>query len=164
MKLKIYHIITLTLLFLSLALSLTLGIISFIDLLTNPSQVLDNLILFVCFIILIAFTVLEIVNTFLSFKTGSVFVKSLAFDDKKVLNSPFLVILAIIGCFAVAGLIYSLYILANPVNELLLATSPLMLKNLLISVFALLIVDILIIELFPLLGKDDKAFLLENKK
>ena len=112
------------------------------------------MVLLLCFVLLIAFIILEIVNTFLSFKTGSVFIKSLVYDNKNSLNLPFLVILAIIGLFSIGGLVYALYIISNPSPNLLLGESPLMLKNLLISVFSMLIADISAILLFPVLGKE----------
>lgn len=154
MKLKIYRTILLTLLFAVVLLTIGLGVFSFIDLLKKPDDVLDNLVLLLCFVLLIAFIILEIVNTFLSFKTGSVFIKSLVFDDKNALNLPFLVILAIIGLFSIGGLVYALFIISNPSPNLLLGESPLMLKNLLISVFSMLIADISAILLFPVLGKE----------
>ena len=159
MKLKIYHSLLLVILFISLAASLSLGIISFIDFFKTPSNVLDNLVLVLCFILLVAFNVLQIVNTLLSFKTGSVFIKSLAFDSKKKLNSPFLFIIFIVSIFAIGFLIYFIIITLNPTNEYILGTTPLLFKNLIISLCVLIISDVIAIELFPILGKEDKSFI-----
>ena len=160
MKLKIYHILLLTFLFLTFALTSTLLVLSIIETSTLTGDLTDNILFIVCFILLLAFEVLEIVNTFVSFKTGSAFIKPLTFDDDKKINSPLLTIMTIVALIIMGVMIFFIMTIFD--KTLPFGDSPNTLKFLLISFFTLVLVDVLFIDLFPLLGKEDKAF--QNKK
>lgn len=156
MKLKIYRSLLLTGLFLTLLLTITLLVLGFLNLLKDATDIGKNLLYIFCFILLIAFNILEIVNTFISFKTGSTFVYRLAFNDSKTVNKNFLFVISFLGLFSLAVSIYMTLTLFNPF--LPLGGSPKLIVYLMICFFFFFFVDILFIILFVFLGKEDKAF------
>lgn len=58
----------------------------------TQEQLGDAIIIILCFVLLLAFLTLEIVNTFRSFRHGSQFILSLAYNEDGNKNTPFLVI------------------------------------------------------------------------
>ena len=156
MKLKIYRISLLFMLFLSLMLTLILGIKSTISIINNEQiTLIDGIIYMACYLMLLIFIGLEIFNTILSFKHGSMYAKPLAYNDDNTINRNSLIIIGGIINLSMFAVIYIMIILIG---------YPLPLHNLdkeallfMIPTFATVFVNSLFILLFPLLAKNDQS-------
>ena len=158
MKLKIYHGVLLSLLFITLSFSIFMGVYSSIKIFSAPVEnPVDTIIYLVCYLLLFAFIITEIVNTFISFKTGSMFVQKLTFDDDAQINRPLIGICVGILAIAIAVFIFSLIIYVTP-NGIFLSTSSPLVKGLLCSISLLIITNTIALILFPCLGRNDKSF------
>lgn len=160
MKLIIYRLtifILLGLLAIGSGFLLVLGII---DAINVKADVIESIIYSVCYLLLLAFTILEIANTIISIKSGSNFIQRLLYE-KKEFNRPFYIMAFIFGILSLVILIYGLIIYPSN-NFMFLSDSIKLIKGLLILFSSLIAFDVIIVLLFPLLAKEDKSFL--NRK
>lgn len=161
MKLKLYRTLLLTLLFINAILNIYFIVMSVIHLI--PAEVKDDYIMFiVCFVISTAFIVLEISNTFRSFKEGSSFVKPLMFEEDNSLNKKGFIIMSVIASIGLIALtlgILGMFNITIPGSSL-----PLGFYYLITSVGLIALINGGFSILFPFVGKEDKSFLKKIKK
>lgn len=155
MKLKIYRILLLSLLFLAILLTgyfLVLSIINIIGI--DKLDLMDGIMYILCFVLNLAFLSLEVFNTFYSFKTGSHFAKNLSFNEDGSLNKKFLIILSFIDVFVVIALVY-LGIIYDGKLDIALSSLPLLSKSVSFVFFVTVFINVTFTLLFPILGKED---------
>ena len=156
MKLKLYRISLIILLCLSIILSLILGVITTINVTKfDEIKMMDGIIYILCFILLIIFTGLEVFNTIISFKHGSVYIKGLAYDDNNNVNRNSLLISGGIALFSVIATIYVILIL-NGAN-LPLNTLDKEALYFIITMMVLVFINALAVVLFPYLASSDQS-------
>ena len=161
MKLKIYQNVLIVLLTLLAALNIYF-IVCTIMLFPTVESVQDNVILLVCLLFLLAIIVMDIVNTFISKTKGSTFIKPLAFDDDKTINTKFIVFCYIFGVISIGVVIYFALILSG--MELYLSNFPRPLSYLIFNLFLLTLVASVSIIVFPYVGLSDISFQKKNRK
>ena len=162
-KLKGYRISLLISLFITLIISLTFFSLLLVDFISNIStiSVMDYVMYIICFVLLIVFNITQIVNTFISFKSGSNFIKFLCFDTNGDKNTPLLNFCVIGNFFFILGIIY-LIVIKNNVS-LPLGTLNDNIKNFIISCFSLVIIDLIFIYLFQYFGLEDPSMKKKHK-
>lgn len=162
-KLKGYRISLLISLFIVLTISLTFFCLLLVDFITNIStiSVMDYVMYTICFVLLVVINITQIVNTFISFKSGSNFIKFLCFDTNGDKNTPLLNFCVIGNFFFILGIIY-LIIIKNNVS-LPLGTLNDNIKNFIISCFSLVIIDLIFIYLFQYFGFEDPSMKKKHK-
>ncbi len=162
-KLKSYRISLLISLFIGLIISLTFFSLLLVDFISNIStiSVMDYVMYTICFVLLIVFNITQIVNTFISFKSGSNFIKFLCFDTNGDKNTPLLNFCVIGNFFFILGIIY-LIVIKNNVS-LPLGTLNDNIKNFIISCFSLVIIDLIFIYLFQYFGLEDPSMKKKHK-
>lgn len=157
MKLKIYRYTLLSSLIVVLGfnvLFLTLDIINLIQ--HGADNIFDEIMYILCLLLSLCFIGLQIYNTIISFKKGSMFIKNLAYNDDNSLNDRFLKLLGIADVILFVLVIYSILLYCGvslPLKDLSQA-----IKSIMVTFISILFIDALFILLFPLLGKDDPAF------
>lgn len=156
MKLVFYRLIIFILLGLLLILTGFMGVIGVIEAFKTSADLIESIVYVFCYLLLIVFIILEIVNTALSIKTGSEFIQKLTYD-KKTLNKPFMSAAIIVGLLFSISLVYGILIYSID-NGMFLSNSSKLIKGILILLSALIVIDVIIIVLFPILGKDDPSF------
>lgn len=162
-KLKGYRISLLISLFIVLTISLTFFCLLLVDFITNIStiSVMDYVMYTICFVLLVVINITQIVNTFISFKSGSNFIKFLCFDTNGDKNTPLLNFCVIGNFFFILGIIY-LIVIKNNVS-LPLGTLNDNIKNFIISCFSLVIIDLIFIYLFQYFGLEDPSMKKKHK-
>lgn len=162
-KLKGYRISLLISLFIGLIISLTFFSLLLVDFISNIStiSVMDYVMYTICFVLLIVFNITQIVNTFISFKSGSNFIKFLCFDTNGDKNTPLLNFCVIGNFFFILGIIYLIVIKNN--TSLPLGTLNDNIKNFIISCFSLVIIDLIFIYLFQYFGLEDPSMKKKHK-
>lgn len=162
-KLKGYRISLLISLFITLIISLTFFSLLLVDFISNIStiSVMDYVMYTICFVLLVVINITQIVNTFISFKSGSNFIKFLCFDTNGDKNTPLLNFCVIGNFFFILGIIY-LIIIKNNVS-LPLGTLNDNIKNFIISCFSLVIIDLIFIYLFQYFGFEDPSMKKKHK-
>lgn len=162
-KLKGYRISLLISLFIALFISLTFFSLLLVDFISNIStiSVMDYVMYTICFVLLVVFNITQIVNTFISFKSGSNFIKFLCFDTNGDKNTPLLNFCVIGNFFFILGIIY-LIVIKNNVS-LPLGTLNDNIKNFIISCFSLVIIDLIFIYLFQYFGLEDPSMKKKHK-
>ena len=114
----------------------------------------SDLVLFsICFVLLIIFVGLEIFNTIRSFKKGSNFIYPLVINKDESKNKPFLIIINCLLPLLIGILIYSSLIAAG--FQISLSTLPFPLILMCINFFSLLIIDLIFIDFYLLLYKEE---------
>lgn len=162
-KLKGYRISLLISLFIALTISSTFFSLLLVDFITNISSlsVMDYVMYTICFVLLVVINITQIVNTFISFKSGSNFIKFLCFDANGDKNTPLLNFCVIGNFFFILGIIY-LIVIKNNVT-LPLGTLNDNIKNFIISCFSLVIIDLIFIYLFQYFGLEDPSMKKKQK-
>jgi hypothetical protein len=156
MKLKLYRISLIILLCLSIVLSLILGTISLINVLKfDETKMMDGIIYIICYVMLIIFTGLEVSNTIISFKHGSVYINGLAYDDNNNPNRNSIIISGGISVFSIIAVIYVILII-NGV-ELPLSNLDIEALYFLITTCVLVFINALAVMLFPYLASSDQS-------
>ena len=122
----------------------------------------DNVILLISLIILLAIIVMDIINTFVSKTKGSTFIKPLAFDDDKTVNTKFIVFCYIFGAISIGVIVYFILILCG--MELFFSTFPRPLAYLIINLFSLTLLACIAIIVFPYVGTSDISFQKKNRR
>ena len=161
MKLKIYRFSLIFMLLISIGLSIFLGIKSTLNVLGyDKVKLSDGIMYILCFLLLLSITVLEIANTIISFKNGSVYIKGLTYNDNNTINRNSLYVAGGIAIFSLFTVIYISFTLNR--NDLPLSTLDTEAKYFMISAFALAFINAMYVVLFPLLAREDQS-LQENK-
>lgn len=161
MKLKIYQNSLIICLSLLAALNIYF-IVRTCMLFPTVESIQDNVILLVCLIFLLAIIVMDIINTVLSRTKGSTFIKPLAFDDDKTLNTKFIVFCYIFGAISIGVIIYFILVLSGV--ELFFSTFPRPLSYLIVNLFSLTLLASVAIIVFPYVGREDISFQMKNRK
>ena len=161
MKLKIYQDVLIVCLSLLAALNVYF-IVRTAMLFPTVESIQDNVILLVCLIFLLAIIVMDIVNTVISKKRGSTFIKPLAFDDDTTKNTKFIAFCYIFGIISIGVIVYFILILAGV--ELYFSTFPRPLAYLIVNLFSLTLLASVAIIVFPYVGTSDIAFQKKNRK
>ena len=161
MKLKIYQTLLLTCLFILAGLNVYF-IIRTAMLFPTVDSIQDNVILLVCLVFLLAIIVMDIVNTFVSRKRGSTFIKALAYDNDTTKNVKFIAFSYIFGVISIGVIVYFILILCG-VN-LYFSNFPVPLCYLIINLFSLTLVACVAVILFPYLATSDISFQKKNRK
>lgn len=161
MKLKIYRTLLLASLFIAVAANTFFLVMTVIDMI--PAETKDDYIMFlICFLVAIAFSILEISNTFRSFKEGSSFVKPLMYDDDDSKNNKGIVIMSVIFIIGLALLVFGI------LGSFHIRIQGLSLPNgfyyLISSVGAIASINGLFSLLFLLTGKQDLSFSKKKRK
>lgn len=120
----------------------------------NPLQ--DFILLLVCLFFLLAMLVTGVVNTFISQKKGSAFLRALALNEDLTLNTKLIVFCYIVGALAIGAIIYFILVLLG--FPIYFATFPVPLCYLIIGFMGLILVASVAIILFPYLGKADISY------
>lgn len=161
MKLKLYRILLLTCFFLTLVANTFFTVMTVIEMI--PAESKDDYIMFIiCFVVASAFVILELANTFRSFKEGSSFVKPLMYDDDDTINNKGIIIMSLIGIIGLALLIVGILGSCNIRIEGL--TLPTGFYYLITSAGALATINGGFAVLFLTTGKQDIAFSKKKKK
>ena len=93
MKLKIYRISIIVMLLASIVFTSIYGVKTVINVISfNKEKLMDGIIYILCYIMLLMFTAMEIANTVVSFKNGSVYIKGLAYNDDNTVNCYSLIV------------------------------------------------------------------------
>ena len=156
MKLKIYRISLLSALSISAIITLIFGIISTINVTGFDSlKLTDGIMYILCYILLFIFIGLEITNTILSFKNGSVYIKGLAYDDNNQINRNTLFAVGGIALFSLIAIVY-LSVVASGFN---LPLSSLDIEALYFMICASItvLINATFVVLFPVLAYEDQS-------
>ena len=156
MKLKMYRISLIITLIISACVTLLFGIISTINV-TNFDQIklTDGIMYILCYVLLLVFTILEIINTILSFKNGSVYIRGLAYNDNKEINRNTLTITGGIVIISLFAIVYLLIILSGA--NIPLSTLDIEAIYFMICTSILVIINATYVLLFPILAFDDQS-------
>ncbi len=162
-KLKTYRISLLISLFIGVIIDLIFFSFVIVDFVSNIETVtiMDYVMYIICFVLLLALNITEIVNTFISFKTGSNFIKFLAYDASGDKNTPLFNFCIVATFFLVLGTIY--LIIAKCNISIPLGSMNENVKSFIICFFILVIIDLIFIYLFQYFGKDDTSMKKKNK-
>lgn len=157
MKLKLYRISLIILLLASFVITLIFGIKTTISVLKfDKEKLMDGIIYILCFVMLLMFTAMEVINTILSFKNGSVYIKGLAFNDNNTLNRNSLIVTGGIASLSIFAIYYISIILRG--RNLPLYKLEIEAKHFMLVSFILVLINAIAVLLFPIFGKDDQAF------
>ena len=156
-KLKTYRISLLISLFIAVITDLVFFSLLLVDFISNIGNVtiMDYVMYIICFVLLLAFNITEIVNTFISFKTGSNFIKFLGYDANGDKNTPLFNFCVVATFFLLIGTIY--LIIAKCNTSLPLGSMNENIKSFIICCFILAVVDLVFIYLFQYFGQDDPS-------
>lgn len=160
-KLKIYQ----TGLLISLGLLIALNIYFIIRtamLFPGAPSIEDLVLLMVGLVVLLAILVLDFANTIYSKKNGSTFIKALAFNNDREVNTKFIVFCYFFGAISIGVIIYFLFVLAG--FDLPFGNFPQPFKYLIINLFSLTLLICVAVILFPVMGREDKAFKIKVRK
>lgn len=161
MKLKIYQNSLIVALIALAALNIFF-IVKTAMLFPTVESIQDNVILLISLIILLAIIVMDIINTFVSKTKGSAFIKPLAFDDDKTVNTKFIIFCYIFGVISIGVIVYFILILCG--MELFFSTFPRPLAYLIINLFSLTLLACIAIIVFPYVGTSDISFQKKNRR
>ncbi len=153
MKLKIYRTFLLAFLF-SLA---GLNVFFFAKTIMGYSSyesTSDFIIFMLVLLVMLAFIVLEIGNTFVSFKNGSTFIKALVYDKDEVLNKRGLIIYGTLALISLGVTIYLLLLILGNDN-LYFAFIAKPMQYLAFLFFSTMLVDMCFVLIYPLLKIKD---------
>ena len=154
MKLKIYHISLLLFLLISFTTSLIFEIITIIYVSKiDKNNMMDGIMYILCFALLLIFTILEIVNTIISFKKGSSYIVYLAYNENKSINRNFLSVLGGISIFSIFAIIY--FTLLYNGLKLPLSGMNQNICSLIICTAILLLINCIYTILFPIFATKD---------
>ncbi|MCR4880138.1 MAG: hypothetical protein K5906_04205 [Bacilli bacterium] len=128
----------------------------------TTDSIQDNVILLVCLVFLFVMIVMDIINTFVSKKRGSTFIKPLAFDDDLTINKKFIIFCYVLGVISIGVIVYFILVISG--LNLYFASFPRPLHYLIINLFALTLLASIAIILFPYVGRSDIAFKKKNRK
>lgn len=157
MKLKVYRISLLGALIASLGIDIFFLVQAIINIINSTNiDHSDEIMFIIGFVLLILFVGLEIVNTVISFKNGSAFIKNLTYNQDLSLNRNLLYVSGGISILSLIAIVYFslLFALSNmPFGNLAYG-----MKTVILGFFIITFVDSLFITLFPLVAKEDKSF------
>lgn len=156
MKLKLYHVFIFVGLSLALALDLTFIGLTIYHFLTVGSKISDGIIYMICFTMLLAFIILEIVNTAMSLKTGSNFIKRLLYDDDNQLVRAVFVVASIMAAISAFIIVYSILLICGYNLPFSTLDDPMMYVT--IAFGFTILIDAFTFILFPSLAQDDISF------
>jgi len=122
----------------------------------------DLVLLTVALVVLLVILVLDFVNTIYSKKNGSTFIKALAFNNDREVNTKFIVFCYFFGVISIGVIIYFLFVLNY--SELPFGKFPTPFKYLIINLFSLTLLISIAVILFPYMGRSDPAFKIKQKK
>lgn len=162
MKLKIYQRGILVALALLIALNIFFIVRSIIIQVNtvNPNTS-DFIIFMIALVVLLAILVMDFINTVVSLKKGSTFIRALAYNNDTEKNTRFIVFCYIFGVISIGVIIYFIFVLCGMTEFFTFASYPAIF--LIINTFALALVACITIILFPILGKEDISFKVKKK-
>lgn len=141
----------------SFVITLIFGIKTTISVLEfDKEKLMDGIIYILCYVMLLMFTAMEVINTILSFKNGSVYIKGLAFNDNNTLNRNSLIVTGGIASLSIFAIFYISIILRG--RNLPLYKLETEAKHFMLVSFILVLINAIAVLLFPIYGKDDQAF------
>jgi len=152
MKIKIYRLVWIICLFVSLLLNIALALLMFYQI-SNTTESEDAIIFSICFLVLIVFNIFQIYSIIKSIKNGGVFLKGFLFNQDNQINKKIFIIINIVLLFAIIGLIYSILLTCG--LDIYFSTFPKSLDYLMIGFFNLMMMDIIFADFYPLIEKDD---------
>ena len=152
MKIKIYRLVWIICLFVSLLLNIALALLMFYQI-SNTTESEDAIIFSICFLVLIVFNIFQIYSIIKSIKNGGVFLKGFLFNQDNQINKKIFIIINIVLLFAIIGLIYSILLTCG--LDIYFSTLPKSLDYLMIGFFNLMMMDIIFADFYPLIEKDD---------
>ena len=161
MKLKLYRYAIIVVTSLLILLNLFF-IVRTIILMIGQEGLSDYIIILVCLVMLLVILIMHIVNTFVSMKAGSTFIKPLAFDDDATKNTKFIIFCYVFGAISLGVIVYFILILSG--MELYFSHFIKPVSFLIVNLFSVTLTDAIFIILFPYLGKEDLAFSKNNRK
>lgn len=154
MKLKIYRISLLSALIASLGLDIFFLIQAIQSIMqVQQAELMDGIMYIICLILLLFFIGLEIVNTILSFKKGSMYIKNLTYNDDGSINRNLIYVLGGLSLVSLLVILYFILIYAG--ISLPLSNFAREIISIIISFFTIVFVDSIFIILFPILAKED---------
>ena len=113
MKLKVYRVFLLISLFAIIALSIVFAVLSIVHSTQNKGDVFDAIMYVVCFLIIIAFSTLQIINTFVSMKSDNSFLKNLLYEsDGQLIRGLYIGVYILLGV-GIFVIFYSSLLFAN---------------------------------------------------
>ncbi len=154
MKIKVYRIILYVFESLLISSSIALLILSIINCVNTSSDIFDAIMYVVCFLIVIAFSILQIINTIMSTRGQNSYLKSLLYEENgKIIQGLYagFIIFLLIG---VGIIVYSSLLIMNlnlPLNEFVLP-----IKYVILDFGLLLLIDCLLVVLYPLTKKEEE--------
>ena len=155
MKLKIYRIFYLLLLFSTVGLT-TYSLVDTILKSLNNENKEECIIFSLCLLVLIVFLIFQIINLIRSFFKGGQFIHYLVFDNKEFeINKKFLIVINILLLLVIGILIYFILILFNDYG-LVFNNSFIGIKYLFIDFSITIIINFIFIDLYLLVYKEDK--------
>ncbi len=155
MKLKIYRIFYLLLLFSTVGLT-TYSLVDTILKSLNNENKEECIIFSLCLLVLIVFLIFQIINLIRSFFKGGQFIHYLVFDNKEFeINKKFLIVINILLLLVIGILIYFILILFNDYG-LVFNNSFIGVKYLFIDFSITIIINFIFIDLYLLVYKEDK--------
>lgn len=152
MKIKIYRLVWIICLFVSLLLNIALALLMFYQI-SNTTESEDAIIFSICFLVLIVFNIFQVYSIIKSIKNGGVFLKGFLFNQDNQINKKIFIIINIVLLFAIIGLIYSILLACG--LDIYFSTFPKSLDYLMIGFFNLMMMDIIFADFYPLIEKDD---------
>ena len=164
MSIKNYRIILFIVLIITFGLNLYLLINSIIYCF-NAKEVdpMDNIISFICLLLLLAFIILEFINTIHSLKKNTSYIKKLIYDEEdNKFNKKGIILISLLLILNIALLTYSLldYFGMNiPYLDIELSQ-----KNVIVGFLSTFSIDYIAILLFTLIKKEDINKLKDEKK
>jgi len=155
MKLKIYRIFYLLLLFSTVGLT-TYSLVDTILKSLNNENKEECIIFSLCLLVLIVFLIFQIINLIRSFFKGGQFIHYLVFDNKEFeINKKFLIVINTLLVLVIGILIYFILILFNDYG-LVFNNSFIGVKYLFIDFSITIIINFIFIDLYLLVYKEDK--------
>ncbi len=164
MSLKVYRIILFIILAITFSLNLYLLINSVIYVFSAKEvDPMDNIFSFICLLFLLAFVILQLVNTIHSIKKNTSYIKKLIYDDEDgKFNKIGITLVSLLLILKIGLLIYaSLNYFGINVPYLNIELSQ---KNVIIGFLSTFALDYIGILLFMLVKKDDINKLKDEKK
>lgn len=152
MKLKIYRIALLAVLFLLFGLNLFFIVLTGIKF-ASATSIADNVLYMLALVVSLACVFLEIFNTFISFKNGSNFIRVLVYEKNDLQKKA----LILAGAFLVVFLSFTIYaILLISGLDLPLSGLAKELLYMIVVFFSLITIDAIFILAYPLVANQDK--------
>lgn len=133
----------------------TINVLSF-----DKAKRMDGFIYILCYLLLLLFLSLEIANTIISFKYGSVYIKGLAFNDNNTINRNSLIVTGGIAAFSIYAIIYITLVIKG--RNLKLYKLDIEAKYFILVSSIALLTNAIAVLVFPLLAKEDQSF--DDKK